>query len=375
MPYPEEDVSLITSETRTTYTAPQRNLLSGGLAIAVRGLPALLWTYLLSLGVALLFSARFFGQWNALLSHSLAAQSLTSAFDIGTLGNGALRLSERVPGGNPPSFGGLIVFSIVSFLLVPGALFCYAAPAPARLSTLLRAGIEHFWRFVRITLVTLVVGGILLGLLAALNNAISGKIDDHLVGRPAFILDAVGLIFLFLVASVLRLYVDLVGVYTVQLGLQTTRPNTRSDRRVRLTLKPAWRTLTRYFASAWLTFLLLTVLGLSVLALATRFLIGSLAQPRVWPAFLVMQLAILFDLFTRFWQRGAETVLAQNHPLPFAPVASTQSAFTTAVPAPPAPPTHLHTPPGPITPRHPATHPEPLAADPPLPPDIPPRTE
>ena len=314
----------------------QRNLLLGGFGIALRGLPALLWTYVLSLGAALLFASRFYGQWDALLSHSLAAQSLTSGFDLGTLASGFMRLSERVPGGNPPHFGGLLVFAIVSFVLVPGTLFCYAAPAPTRLSTLLRFGIEHFWRFVRITLLFLLVGGVVLGSLSALRAALSGVIDDHIVGRPAFLLNAVGFVILFLVATLVRLYFDLVEVYTVQLGVQTTRPHTRSDRRIRLTLKPAWRTFTRRFASAWLTFLLLTVLGLSVLALATRFLVESLAQPRVWPAFVVMQLAILFDLFTRFWQRGAETILAEDHPLPFAPVAAQRSVFATARVAPPS---------------------------------------
>ncbi len=352
--------------TSATPIVPQRNLLLSGLVIALRNLPAMLWTYLLSLALALLFSARFFGQWNALLSHSLAAQSLTSSFDLGTVGGGFLRLSERVPGGNPPNFGGLIVFALVSFLLVPGTLFCYAAPAPARLSTLLRAGIEHFWRFVRITLLTLVVGGLILGALSALNTAIASKIDDHLVGRPAFILDAIGFVFLFLVATLIRLYFDLVEVYAVQLGLQTTRPHTRSDRRVRITLKPAWRTLTHHFASAWLTFLLLTFLGLAALALATHFLVASLAQPRVWPAFLVMQLAILFDLFTRFWQRGAETVLAQNHPLPFAPIAATRPAFTTPTVAPPPPATHLHPPLVSTEPLYPVTETEPLRSDPEL---------
>lgn len=343
-----------------TPALPQRNILLAGLGIALRNLPALLWTYVLSLGLALLFSARLFGQWNALLSHSLAAQSLTSAFDLGTVAGGFLRISERMPGGNPPSFGGLLLFAIISFLLVPGTLFCYAAPAPARLSTLLRAGIEHFWRFVRVTLLTLLVGGLILGPLSAINTALQSKIDDHIVGRPVFLLEAIGAVILFLVATVIRLYFDLVEVYTVQLGLQTTRPHTRSDRRVRLTLKPAWRTLTHHFASAWITFLLLTILGLAALALATRFLIDSLAQPRVWPAFLVMQIAIFFDLFTRFWQRGAETVLAQNHPLPFATIPFTRPAFTTTV----APPPHLHTPSAPTDPLDPATDPEPLRTHP-----------
>lgn len=349
------------SHTSTSTAVPRRNLLLSGLAIALRGLPALLWTYALSLGIALLFSTRFYGQWNALLSHSLAAQSLTSAFDLGTLAGGFLRISERVPGGNPPNFGGLIVFAIVSFLLVPGTLFCYAAPAPARLSTLLRAGIEHFWRFVRITLLTLLVGVLILGPLSAINTALANKLDEHIVGRPAFVLEAIGVIILFLIATIIRLYFDLVEVYTVQLGLQTSAgPNARPDRRIRRTLLPAWRTLTRHFASAWLTFLLLTLLGLAVLALCLRFTVVSLAQPRVWPAFAIMQLGILFDLFTRFWQRGAETVIAQNHPLPFALVPVPQPVFTTTT-APPSPAAHLQTAPEPI---YPVAVSEPLASRP-----------
>ena len=351
----------------------QRNLLFGGLRIALRGLPAVLWTYVLSLGAALLFATRFYGQWNALLSHSLAAQSLTSGFDLGTLASGFLRLSEHVPGGNPPHLSGVIVFAVVSFVLVPGTLFCYAAPAPTRLSTLFRAGVEHFWRFVRIALLFLLVGGIVLGSLSALRTALAGVIDDHLVGRPAFLLNAVGFGILFLVATLVRLYFDLVEVYTVQLGVQTTRPNTRSDRRIRRTLKPAWRTLTQHFASAWLTFLLLTVLGVSALVLATRFLVGSLAQPRVWPAFVVMQLALLFDLFTRFWQRGAETVLAQNHPLPFAPVAAQRPAFVPAGAVPPA--IRVQATPDPATPVDPATGPSPLPTDADLRPTDPPTFE
>jgi hypothetical protein len=41
-----------------------------------------------------------------------------------------------------------------------------------------------------------------------------------------------------------------------------------------------------------------------------------LAQPRVWPTFLIAQLGLFFMLFTRFWQRGAETSLALQNPMP-----------------------------------------------------------
>ncbi len=327
-----------------TSTAPfatirQRNLLSGGLALTLAAVPAVLWTYLFSLVAGLLFSARFFGQWDALLSHSLAAQSLTSAFDIGTLGSGYLRLSEHVPGGNPPFFGGALVFAVVYFLLVPGTLFCYAAPAPARLSTLFAQGVAHFWRFVRITLLTLIVGGVLLGPMSALNGYVAARIDDHIVGRPAFVLDCIGYVILFLAASLVRLYFDLVEVYTVQLGLHVL-PGGRSDRRVRLTLRPAWRTMTRFLGSAWLSFLLLSILGALAMAIATRFTVDSLAQPRVWPAFVVFQMGMLVMIFTRFWQRGAETVLARNQPLasPASPARSAYVPRSTGVAAPPAVP-------------------------------------
>jgi hypothetical protein len=41
-----------------------------------------------------------------------------------------------------------------------------------------------------------------------------------------------------------------------------------------------------------------------------------LAQPRVWPTFLLAQLGLFVMLFTRFWQRGAETSLALQNPTP-----------------------------------------------------------
>jgi hypothetical protein len=41
-----------------------------------------------------------------------------------------------------------------------------------------------------------------------------------------------------------------------------------------------------------------------------------LAQPRVWPAFLLIQLGVFVSILTRYWQRGAETILVADYPMP-----------------------------------------------------------
>src|SRR5712672_1441984 len=180
----------------------RRNIFLHGLSLTLQRLPALLWTYVFNLLLAFLFSISLNRQLSKLLNHSLATQRLSSGFDLGTIGDASIPL-----------------FLIVYFLLVPGTLFCYQTDTPARLGTLLQQGLLYFWRFVRITLLTLLVSVLILA----------------------------GNIVLFLLASILRLYFDLVEVYTVQLG-QHLRPalfghQTKPDRRVRRTLGPAWRAL------------------------------------------------------------------------------------------------------------------------------------
>jgi hypothetical protein len=168
---------------------------------------------------------------------------------------------------------------------------------------------------VRITLLALIVSALILGPLLFLQNKWADQIDEDLVGRPAFFITLAGYIVLFLIASILRLYFDLVEVYTVQLGLHL-RPNGKPDRRIRRALAPAWRTLWRNFAQAWPVFLFLTILGAAAVILTARTSMHLLAQPRVWPTFLLAQFGLFFMLLSRFWQRGAETSLALQNPIP-----------------------------------------------------------
>jgi hypothetical protein len=294
----------------------RRNIFFHGLSLTLRRLPAFLWTYAFNLALAFLFSISLNRQLSSLLTHSLAAQRLSSGFDLGSIAETYLKLHEVPAASAGEEFGhaSIPLYLLLYFLLVPGTLFVYQTEAPARLSTLLHQGLLHFWRFVRITILTLLISGIILGPLFFLQNKWADHVDESTVGRSAFFQILAGTILILLVASIVRLYFDLVEVYTVQLG-QHLRPNGKPDRRVHRTLLPALRTLASHFTQAWPIFLLLTLLGLAAIVLTARTSMHMLAQPRVWPTFLLAQLGLFLMLFTRFWQRGVETSLALQNPI------------------------------------------------------------
>ncbi len=292
----------------------RRNIFLHGLWLTLRRFPALVWTYAFNLGLALLFSVRLHSQFSSMMDHSLAAQRLISGFDLGPIAESLGRLQQS-PGGNAAgNYSSIPLYLLIYFLLVPGTLFCYLTKSPARLSTLLHQGLLHFWRFVRITILTFIVSALILGPLFFLQAKWADHVDDHAVGRHAFFATLVGYVIILLVASLLRLYFDLVEVYTVQLGLHLRR-NGKPDRRVRRALGPAWRTLCANFSQAWPIFLFLTLLGAAAVILTARISMHMLAQPRVWPTFLLAQLGLFLLLLTRFWQRGSETSLALQNPI------------------------------------------------------------
>ena len=290
-------------------------MLLHGLRLAVTHPGPLLWTYGFNLGIALLFSVRLHAALSSVLNHSLEAQRLSSAFDLGTALDVSHWLGEHATSTGYAAYAGVPLYLLVYFVLVPGALFSYQSLAPARLSILLSSGLSFFWRFVRISLLTGFVGLMVMLPLLALNGRWSTFVDDRQVGLPAFAEKAAGTLAVLLAACLLRLYFDLVEVYTVMLADQF-RPNGRPDRRVRRTLVPALKTLKAHFGRAYGSFVGLTVLGLAAVLGSSYAGLQMLARPRVWPMFLLGQAGLFCMLLTRFWQRGAETVLGCDNPLP-----------------------------------------------------------
>jgi hypothetical protein len=298
-------------------TQERRSILFGGLRLVWRHPGAVVWTYLFNLVIALVFSLSLHARLASVLDHSMAAQGLNVAFDLGTVGAVAHKLGYRVPSSGASGYAGLPIYFAWYFVLVPGALFSYRTGAPQRLSVLVSAGLGFFWRFVRITLLTVLVSALVLGPLFALQNAWENHVDEHVVGVSAVYQDLVGWLAIVLVAAVLRLYFDLVEVYTVQLG-DHLRPNGKPDRRVRKVMIPAAKTLWANFWRLYAFFWYTTLKGAIALGLVAYVAVEMLAQPRVWPAFLLLQLGFFLTIFTRYWMRAAETVLVAQFPLPVA---------------------------------------------------------
>jgi hypothetical protein len=295
--------------------ARRRSILWHGLLLVVKVPGGLLWTYALNLGLAFLFSIRIHAQLASILDRSLEAQRLNTAFDLGVLNEAIHRISYMAPSTGSSSYGGLPLYLLCYFVLVPGTLFSYRSEAPSGLASLAGAGIAYFWRFVRITLLTAVISAAILVPLMLLQTAWSTYIDERVVGLPAVLYELTGAIFIALVAALLRLYFDLVEVYVMQLG-DRQRSNGKQDRRVRRTLLPALRALRGNFVRAYCVFVALALIGVIAVAWTGQVAIHMLAQPRVWPAFLLVQAGLFAMLATRFWQRGAETILACDYPLP-----------------------------------------------------------
>jgi hypothetical protein len=371
--------------------ARSRSILFHGLSITLRRLPAFLWTYLFNLGLSLAFCFPLYQQLSTLLDHSLAAQKISSGFDLSVVLSSIMQLQHGSASRalTATSYESLPAYLLIYLLLVPGTLFCYLTRAHSTLSSLFRQGLQHFWRFVRIVLLTLIAAFFILGPLGLLQRHWARFVDEHFVGRPALLLTLAGAGVVLLIASLLRLYFDLVEVYTVQLGTHT-RSSGRPDRRVRRTLGPAFRLVRTHLARAWMVFLFLAILGSAAVFFATRTAMHMLAQPRAWPMFVLAQVGLFLMLFMRFWQRGAEASLVLQNPVapeePASVVPRESSSRVHPVPPPPPPSATRHTPspdrpehvpmiynPDPLTPLYPApfSPDSPLAGPGPIPPASP----
>ena len=286
----------------------KRPLLLPGLYMALRHWRAVAWTYGLQLLLTVLFTFGVHHQISALLARSLVSTRLTSGFDVAILAEVFRSIRQPPYAGQQQWFLSSIVFAVVNLILTPGVLYAYVTGERACLHRLQYQGFRYFWRFVRISLVAVILFTAVLSPLATLRTLISDHLDAAgVLGKPHFLAVLPMTLALLFAACLIRLYFDLVEVYAIRLGID-------NEYRVYKAYAPAWNTLRSRFAAPYLAFTLLTFTGIACIAAAAWLSIHRLAAPGSLGIFLLLQSGILLDLVTRFWQRAVEVRLVEDVP-------------------------------------------------------------
>jgi hypothetical protein len=326
--------------------ATRPSIFLGGLRLLLANKRTLLWSYLALLFVGLVGGASLHARISPFLDHSLAAQKLAAGIDIAYYAELFQHANEHDPGSGPVTAALTFLSILLSFFFAAGIIYVFLTGEKPRLATILRAGVEYFWRFFRLLIFAAIISGIILGLLGWLRSVYLKHADEKYVEASFDIRFILTLALLLLVALVLRLWFDLAEVYVIQMGKN-------SDRRVRRSLGPALRLLRLHFGHLFLSYFAAGTLG--VLGFAFFLWVWAIDQSShlILPVFFWSQIGLLFLLASRIWQRGIVTALVlaiteptqtvivvepgPPEPYPFTPILD-EPAPDESVPLPPSPP-------------------------------------
>ncbi len=290
----------------------------------------IVWFYLLNLMLAFFGTAAFSNQAHSILDHSLLGDRLVHGFDFAVFGE----LLNRPEFGqtqalSAPAADFAFLFLLATALFLPGVLQGYASTYRLPREDFFRACGRNLWRFIRLMIVAGIVMGIVAGALFGLRGALitaAEKSTNELL--PVYVSFA-GLLVIFLVMSVLRIWFDLAQADVVL-----------SDQRaVRKSIGSAFRHTWRDLGSLLGSYVMTTIVAAIVLVAGLWVWMKFVPPASVAGAFLVSQLTLLFLLIPRFWQRGvAVSYYLQNMVQPIAVVETFTSVAVVAPVVPSTPP-------------------------------------
>lgn len=287
-----------------------RSTLQAGLRLLLANKRLLLWTYLASLLLGLRAALPFHARIGPILDHSLAAQDLAGRLDVSSYGLLMMHLGKQGTSLYTQAFSAILVYCVFANVLAAGTYFVFGSGELPRLATVVRSGLEYFWRFFRLLLFAALIGGIVVGVPAALRGLLLQHADNVYVGRPYFYISLATFVVVALVAFFVRLWFDMAEATVIQMGFD-------GDRRVRRSLFPSLRFLRQSFTSTYFSYLLIGVLGWAGLLLCVWLWVVAVPPRAVVLAWTFGQLGILSILVARIWQRGLATAaVAFAEPIP-----------------------------------------------------------
>jgi hypothetical protein len=275
--------------------AEKQNILSGGGGIAGRNKRYVVWFWLLNLALASIGGTAFSLHAHALLDHSLYSSGLVHGFDLGVLFE-MLGRPEFGPtqASTVPAMMLAVLFFLLTMIFLPGVLQGYASDHRISRAEFFRVCGTNLWRFVRLTILFAIVGGIVAGILFAIQNGLIKAADKTSYELLPFYVQLASLAVIFLIMTAMRIWFDLAETSVVL----------TDQRAVRKSVGSAFRQTRKNLARLLASYVVIAIVGLVALVVGIWLWNVIVPPASVLGAFLVSQ-AILFSLLAvRFWQRA-----------------------------------------------------------------------
>jgi len=281
------------------------SLLAASTDIVRRNRRYIVWFYLLNVVFAGLGASPFSRSAHGILDHSLYADRLLHGFDLAVLIEMIAR-PEFGPVGSA-SVAGMtfaLLFFLASLLFMPGVLLGFASDHRIPRQEFFRACGLNVWRFVRLFVIFVLLAGVVMGILFAVEGALTKTVDASSNDDRLSLLVAGGTLGLgFLLLTAMRIWFDLAQTDVVLRDQGAVRKSTRWGFRV--TYRNFFRLLGTYVLAAMVaTFLLLAGISLWHAMVPPDSVLG---------AFLVSQATLGLLLGLRFWQRAFAVAFYLRH--------------------------------------------------------------
>jgi uncharacterized membrane-anchored protein YitT (DUF2179 family) len=276
------------------------SILSSGAAIVQRNSRYVVWFWLMNLALATIGSEAFSLRAHHILDRSLYSQGLVHGMDLGVLAEmfgrpefGPLR------GAGVPSLMLVFLFFILAMIFLPGVLQAYASDHRISRGEFWRVCGVNIWRFVRLTILSLIVMGIVGGIFSGIGNALGKAADASSNERFPFYVQLVCFTVTFLIMTITRIWFDLAETDVVLSDQPAVRKSLRHA--FRQTQQNLGRLLGSYVLIAFVAFALF----------AGGIVLWNLIVPpaSVIGAFIIAQVISFLLLGVRFWQRATALAL------------------------------------------------------------------
>jgi hypothetical protein len=273
----------------------EQSLLGSGVSRVLRNKRYIVWFYLLSLLLGAFGTIGFVNQAGTVLDHSLESDRLVHGMHLSTL----IEMFSR------PEFGpGItsrasamffaVVFLLATALFLPGVFQGYASTYRLPRDEFFRACGRNLWRYIRLLLVAGIVMIPLTVALFSLHGWLEKKAGESTNELLLPEVQLAGLIVIFLVMTVARIWFDLAEADVVLNDQRAVRKSIAAG------FRHTWRGLGRLLGG----YVAITLVAAAILVVGLWSWMNFVAPDRVGRAFVVGQLTLLLLIIPRFWQRG-----------------------------------------------------------------------